>query len=172
VSRRTTRVAVTLLVLFTACGTNGLSFVTDERVKIVAPVDRSQVQLPVTVRWTVRDFSLTGPAPSTSPNAGYFGVFVDRAPQPPGETFADLAKNDATCKVTPGCPNTGYFESLGAYTTMSTSFTIRDLPEIRREEERDLRDFHEVNVVLLNGRGERIGESAFTVQFELKRDTV
>jgi hypothetical protein len=29
------------------------------------------------------------------------------------------------------------------------------------------RDLHEVTIALLDGRGERIGESAFTVQFEV-----
>ena len=32
------------------------------------------------------------------------------------------------------------------------------------------REFHDVTIVLLNGRGERIGESAFVRQFEVDRD--
>lgn len=168
-SRRTSRLGAVLLVLSIGCGTSGLSFVNDERVAIVAPVDRSQVRLPVTIRWTVRDFAVTGPTKAADRNAGYFGVFVDREPQPPGETFAHLAKNDATCRVTPGCPDTGYFETLGAHATTRTTFTITELPE-RPEQERDLREFHEVNIVLLDGSGRRIGESAFGVEFELERE--
>ena len=170
-SRRTSGLVVALLFLATACGVNGLSFKNDERVDIVAPKDRAEVQFPVAIRWTVKDFSVTGPNERSDPNSGYFGVFVDREPQPPGETFRYLSRNDATCKITPGCPSTGYFESLGAYVTTKTSFVITSLPERRPESERRFRDFHEVNVVLLDGRGERIGESAFRVEFQLRRES-
>ena len=158
------------LILLSACGYQGLSFEKDERVKIVAPKDRAEVRLPVTIRWSVEDFDVTGPSGSPNPDAGYFGVFVDTAPQPPGKDFRWLARDDHQCKVTRGCPDKAYFESKHVYATTETSFVIEKLPEVRPERERKFRDFHEVIVVLLDGAGRRIGESAFQVDFQLKRD--
>jgi hypothetical protein len=167
--RASVRLLAAVVLLFTACGTEGLSFVKDERVDIVAPKDRAAVTLPVTISWTVRDFEVTGPAGASQPDAGYFGVFLDRAPQPPGETFRWLARDDKQCEVTPGCPDQAYYASKDVYSTTQTTFTIEKLPEVRPERERKFRDLHEVVVVLLDANGERIGESAFSVEFELKR---
>jgi hypothetical protein len=166
---RSVRLFAAAVLLCTACGTEGLSSVEDERVEIVAPEDRAAVSLPVTVSWTVRDFAVTGPTGAAQPDAGYFGVFLDRAPQPPGETFRWFAKDDRQCEITPGCPDQAYFASKDVYSTTQTTFTIDKLPEVRPERERKFRDLHEVIVVLLNAKGERIGESAFSVEFELKR---
>jgi hypothetical protein len=162
-------VAAGVLVLSAACGHNGLSFYKDERVKIVAPRDRAEARLPLTVRWNVKNFAVTGPTSAASPDAGYFGVFVDQAPQPPGQTFRWFARSDYQCKVTPGCPDASYYASHHAYTTKDTQFVVTKLPELRPEQERKFRDFHEVIVVLLDGTGRRIGESAFQVDFQLKR---
>lgn len=155
-------------VLLPSCGFRGLSFVQDERVEIVEPKDRAEVRIPVTVRWTVRDFAVTGPSGSTSPDSGYFGVFVDREPQPPDRTFRWLARNDKQCEVTPGCPDTAYFNSKDVYATQQTSFTIRRVRDLTPQETRQRREFHEAVIVLLNGRGERIGESAFRIEFQLE----
>lgn len=159
-----------LLLVGSACGVSGLSFVQDDRVEIVTPEDRSQVRLPVTVSWTVRNFEVTGPTGSADPDAGYFGVFLDVAPQPPGEPLEWFAEDDRQCEVTPGCPDEAYFAARGIFATSETSITIERIPEIVRPDERRFREFHEVVVVLLDGRGQRIGESAFTVDFELERD--
>jgi hypothetical protein len=159
-----------LIVVSTGCGRHGLSFVRDDRLEIVAPLDRGQVRLPVTIRWTVKDFAVTGRTGSKRPDAGYFGVYVDRAPQPSGETFRWFAKDDHQCKVTPGCPDRTYYASKNVYDTTNKTFTITRLPDLRAEEARRFREFHEVAIVLLDGEGERIGERAFSVQFELKRE--
>ena len=148
------------------CGVHGLSFVQDNRLSILQPEDRAAVHLPMKVRWSIEDFHVTGPTRNAVQGAGYFGVFVDRAPQAPGKSVASLAAGDAACKVNPDCPNKSYFASRGIYTTAKTHVTIDFLPD-RTED--DSRDFHEVTVVLLNGKGERIGESAFGVEFEVAR---
>ena len=148
------------------CGIHGLSFVQDNRLSILQPEDRAAVHLPMRVRWSIDDFRVTGPTRKAVQDAGYFGVFVDRAPQAPGRTVASLAAGDAACKVDPSCPNKRYFASRGVYTTDKTHVTIKFLPDLT---EGDNRDFHELTVVLLNGKGERIGESAFGVEFEVAR---
>ena len=74
--------ALLLSALAPACGVEGLNFVQDDRVTITAPRDRAEVRLPVTIRWKAEDFD------------GTYAVFVDRAPVPPGETLAWLARDD------------------------------------------------------------------------------
>ena len=155
-----------LVGLLPACGVDGLSFVQDERVRITAPADRATVPLPVTITWTVHDFTVTGRDGSAGPDAGYFGILVDRAPPPPGETLEWLVRDDAECKVTPNCPNEAYLRSRHAYSTTDTTITIDRIPDLTRGQARDL---HEATVVLLNGRGQRMGESAFRVEFEVAR---
>lgn len=138
-----------------ACGVEGLNFVQDDRLTITAPRDRAEVALPVTIRWTARDFD------------GTYAVFVDRAPVPPGRTLEWLARDDDLCKETPGCPNATWLRDRHVYATPETELTIDDLPELAGD---GRRDFHEANVVLLDRAGRRIGEAAFTVEFQVARD--
>ncbi len=157
-------IAAVLLVLLTAgCGINGLSFVQDERIDIIRPSDRSEVNLPVTVDWTATDFA-------TGPGRGAFGVLVDRAPQRPGQTLAWLFRGDDSCKGPSGralCATPEFLAERGAYTTTDTTFTFERIARLSGDDRR--RQFHEVTVVLLDGDGHRIGESAWSVQFELPR---
>ena len=151
-----------------ACNVGELDFVRDERVTITAPKQRTKVRLPTTIRWRVEDFQVTGRDGSSSDDAGYFGVLVDRAPPAAGKTLFSLANNDATCKATPGCPSAAYLRGLGAYSTTKTEFRLEQVTDFSDEGRR--RDFHEVAVILLDGRGARIGEGAFRVEFEVERD--
>lgn len=155
-----------------ACSLQGLNFVEDERVEITAPDDRAQVQLPVTVSWEVTDFEVTGPDGSDRPGAGYFGVFVDRAPPHPGETVQVLIdeelEGDAGCRRDPECPDARYLAGIGIHTTDGTSVTLERLDDPFPSSDR--RELHEATIVFLNGKGERIGESAFRVEFEVMRE--
>lgn len=161
--------AALVVISLTSCGTSGLAFKTDERVKIVSPSDRAEVTLPLTVRWTVEDFQLTGPTKTAKPDAGYFGVFVDRAPQPPGERLSWIARDDQFCASSSGCPDEEYFAERGVYSTTERSFTIDVLPRTTPEESQR-REFHELTLILLDGTGRRIGESSWFVQFQLRRE--
>ena len=155
--------------LLSGCGVNGLNFVQDDRIEVTSPGDRASVTLPLTVRWDVADFDVTGPNDEARVDAGYFGVYVDRAPQPPGETQASLVRDETSCRTNPGCPDADYLAQRNIYTTEEQSFVIERLPQPGSEAPRR-REFHEVTIVLLNGRGERIGESASVRQFEVDRD--
>ncbi len=160
---------VCALVSLWGCGANGLNFTQDKRVIIRAPVDRAKVTLPVTVKWQYHNFKVTGKDGSRRVESGYFGVLVDRPPQPPGKTLAWIVRNDQFCRRDPTCPNDNFLARFGINSTTQTSFTIETLVDPTPEDDR--REFHEVTVVLLNGKGERIGESAFSVEFELDRKT-
>lgn len=156
--------------MFSSCATQGLNFVQDDRVTITTPTDRALVKPPVTVAWRVRDFQVTGKDGKRHDDAGYFGVYVDRAPQPPGRTQEWIVREDQVCLTTPGCPNEGFLAGLNIHGTTETTFTIERFVDTRPETQKDRREFHEVTIVLLNGKGERIGESAFSVEFELDRN--
>lgn len=164
--RAVVAVACAVATVLQACGIRGLNFVQDERVEIIAPEPRAEVTLPVTIRWKVEHFEVTGPTRRATADAGYFGVFVDRAPPGPGQTLESLAEDDPVCEATPDCPDEGYLAAHWAYTTNETSFTVERVPELTVDRTREA---HEVTVVLLDGRGRRIGESAFRAEFQVRR---
>jgi hypothetical protein len=156
VTRRLALAVAAVVVLVTpACGVHGLDFVKDERVHITAPKPNREVRVPFTVRWSAEDF------------VGSYGVLIDRAPPQPGRDMASLADGDSVCKATKGCPDAAYLASHRAYTTSDTSFRVEQLPELTRDRRREA---HEVTVVLLDEDGHRIGESAFRVEFHIRRD--
>lgn len=145
-----------------ACGVHGLSFVQDERVDIVAPRDRHEATLPVTVDWTVKDFPVGA-------GQGSFGVFVDRAPQPSGKTLAWLFRGDAGCRGSskPLCAKRDFLAQRNVFSTTRTAFTVENVN--RQPDNGRRRQFHEVTVVLLDHAGRRVGEGAWSVQFEVPK---
>src|SRR5947207_10033719 len=163
---RAARALLGVGLLATSCVPAGLAFVKDKRVDIVSPDSHSTVQLPVTVRWTVHDFDVTGPNGGSNPDAGYFGVFVDRAPVPPGKPLSYVAHGDQLCLATPGCPDKQYIADHQAYATTQTSFTFKHLPDLSAYQGHEL---HEVTVVMLDGQGQRVGEAAWYVDFTYDR---
>lgn len=165
---RTSTLAATVLLglLVSGCSIHGLNFVEDSRVRITAPGDRARVPLPVTVAWDVSDFAVTGPTEHARPDAGYFAVFIDRSPQPAGEPLAWLAREDAACLSEPDCPDEEWLAQRGVHVTTEASVTLDTVP--RRSDR--ARDLHEVTVVLLDGTGRRLGESAWSVDLEVARN--
>lgn len=170
-ARQTGAVAAVLAtsLLLSGCISQGLAFRLDKRLTITSPKARSAVTLPVTVRWDVKDFQIIEPG-STSNAAdgkvGYFGVFVDGAPEPPGQTLAWTARKDRGCRPGDGCPDAQYLAARNIYSTSSTSITFPQLP---RSSVDNRKERHHVTIILLDPRGRRIGESAFQVDFTLTR---
>ena len=160
-------VALTVALLAGACVPEGLAFVQDDRVEIVAPESHTKVSLPVTIEWTVEDFEVTGPTASSSDSAGYFGLFVDTTPVPPDKTLEWIAREDRVCLNTPGCPDRTYLADRGVYSTTDTSFTLNRLPDLDAYQGHET---HEVTIVLLDGTGHRISENAWHVTFFYDRE--
>ena len=157
-----TRLAVVLVAVvapLAGCGTSDLAFRQDHRLEFVAPDDRDEVTLPLTVSWDVEDFEF-------GPGAGSFAVFVDRAPQPPGKSLTWLARNDTSCRPEDGCPDAGWFAERDVFPTTELELTIDRLPA--RTDDR--REFHEVTIVLIDEDGRRIGETGWTLEFQVARD--
>lgn len=150
----------------TGCVSQDLAFRVDDRVEIVTPADRAEVTLPVTLEWEVEDFEVVGPGAEVRDDAGYFAVFVDTSPVPPGKTLAHVARDDRGCREQDGCPDAEYLSSRGIWTTTETRLVLDQLP---RTSDDDRRERHTATIVLLDGSGTRIGESAFEVVFEVDR---
>lgn len=148
-----------LALVASGCGVTGLAFRQDDRLSFVTPDDRAEITLPVTVRWEVEDFEV-------GEGAGSFAVFVDRAPQPPGKTLDWLARDDDTCRTEDGCPDATWFATRDVFPTIEREVTIEQLPA--RSDDR--RERHEVTVILLDEEGRRVGETGWTLEFQVARD--
>lgn len=145
-----------------------LQFKQDHRLHFTSPDSRAQVQLPVTLSWTMGDFRVAARgSEAPSEHAGYFAVFVDRAPVKPGQTLAVVAKGDPTCRPSEGCPDAAYLRLRGVYTTTAPSLVLRNVVPITSNN--DHVQLHEATVVLMDTSGRRIGESAWYRDFKLER---
>lgn len=156
--------ALAALALLAGCNMSNLEFVKDNRLRFVSPRSRQLVGVPVRVAWVMSGFRVEGlgSAPP-SRDAGYFAIFVDRAPVRPGQTLLSLA--DRSCRVTPGCFNAEYLAERNVYTTTGDSFTLEQVPALNSYEKVQV---HQVTIVLMNTAGQRIGESAWYLEFRLR----
>jgi hypothetical protein len=137
---------------------HGLSFVQDKRLDITTPKERSKVTLPVTVAWTVKNFD------------GAFAVLVDQAPPRSGKTLPWLFRGRDTCRGDTGkrlCATPAFLAEQNVFRTTSSHFTVERVNRFSGNDRR--RQFHEVTVVLLDAHGHRVGEGAWSVQFEVER---
>ena len=112
----------------------------------------------------MHDFDLKG----TSADGGSFAVFLDRSPVPPGKPLNWLARNDSSCGEQPGCPDASYYAKLGVFETTGTELVINEIPGAKKKSD-GKRDRHRAVIVLLDAQGQRIGEIAYDVIFDLKR---
>jgi len=149
-----------------ACDVGRLQFTNDHRLSFVSPASRAKVTVPVTISWSMKDFTPSGLDGSTSDSTGLYAVFVDRAPMPVGKDLKWIGHDDTSCQRDPRCPDAAYLAAQGVYITQQPSVRIDTLPPAHAgvgDEE------HFVNVVLLNGKGRRIGETGWYREFRSKR---
>jgi hypothetical protein len=155
--------AVVLVVLLVACDLSRMNFVQDDRLEITSPDDRTTVDFPVTVSWTVEDFGLASPDDVPSEDAGYFAVFLDRSPIGPGDSIFDIGEDDPACRADPDCPDRAYLNQNDIYPTRTTQVRLDAFPILGVDQE-----YHTVWVVLLDNDGRRIGESQWKVTFDVR----
>jgi len=159
------------LVLLSGCGLThlqDLQFRADTRLHFLAPKDRAEVHQPVTVSWTMRDFTIEAPGSAPpSRDAGYFAVFVDRQPIRPGHTMKDVA-TDEYCKRNPRCPDANYLASKQIYPTTKTSIKLPTIAVLTNHETLQM---HTITVVLMDTSGHRIGESAWELDVRIRKAT-
>jgi len=149
-----------------ACDVGRLQFKNDHRLTFSTPASRAKVTVPLTISWSMKGFTPTGLDGSATDSNGVYAVFVDRAPMPVGKDIKWIGHSDTSCTRDPRCPDIPYLAAKGVYITQEPSVTIDTLPlstSGRGDEE------HFVNVVLLNGKGQRIGETGWYREFKSMR---
>lgn len=160
--------SVVLALATASCSVSGLQFSQDDRIEFVAPRYREKVDLPLTVEWTIKDFKVTGPTAQVQKDAGYFAVLLDVDPLPVGQTLSYYARDDRGCRAQSGCPDKMYLAERRIHTTTKTAFPVAGLPTAPGVDlENGDRNLHEVTIVLLDGKGVRTSESAWTQIFEV-----
>ena len=161
-----------VLLAAAAAGCAPGAFERDERVRFLAPPAGADVTLPLLVRWSVDParFRASGFDGSRGERRGLYAVFVDSAPLRPGRHLDTLAEHDVVCRASPGCPDRTWLADHGVYLTTSPELALRGLPRDRGRRAGGGRRRHEVTVVLLDGRGVRIGEGAWTRSFYLREE--
>jgi hypothetical protein len=163
------RRGVAILAVAVAGAAGGCSHVALERdhgLRFLAPPEGARVSLPLVIRWSVspQRFRPTGFDGSQTGKRGVYAVFVDSAPMRPGEHLDSLAAGDKTCQTSPGCPDTVWLADHGVYLVRSPELALRGLPRDGGRAASGGRR-HQVTVVLLDGRGVRTGEAAWTRSF-------
>lgn len=170
-TRRTLTPALALVMVLSGCGLThpqNLNFRVDNRFEFVSPEARALVKQPLTVSWTMKDFTVAAKgSQSPSTDAGYFAIFVDRSPIKPGETMKAVAKGDRVCERSPDCPNKGYLEQHEVYETTGTSFTLPRIPNVTGNKETV--QVHSITIILLDTGGHRIGESAWQLDVRMRK---
>ncbi len=165
--RRTTLGTIAVVgCLLSGCNVGALHFTNDHRLTFVSPQARARVRTPLAIRWSMRGFDPVGLDGSRSDDRGAFAVFVDRAPMPFGQGLRWLAKDDRGCQRDPRCPDADYLSRQGVLLTTLPQVSLDVLP-LAPDGVGD--EQHYVNVVLLDGTGRRIGESAWYLPFSSKR---
>ena len=159
--------ATLVLIAASACGVDRFQFRNDHRLTFQAPEPRTVVEVPLTVRWTVEDFETVGLDGSEEADKGAFVVFVDRAPMPVGRDLRWMMRNTPGCDIDSRCPTPEQLAERDIYVTTETQIVLRELgtsgTETGDEE-------HYVNIVLVNGVGERMLESAWYLPFKTERE--
>jgi hypothetical protein len=145
-----------------------LRFRVDNRFHFTAPPDMTRVSQPVTVSWTIKGFRVVGAGTEApSRQAGFFGVFVDRAPIAPGKTMRAVASGDHICLSDPHCPDADYLAARRVFTTTAATLTLPRLPNVNGNPESV--QVHRITFVLIDTAGRRIGESAWELDVRLSR---
>jgi hypothetical protein len=162
------RRAVALAALALAAGGcgDGLELRRDERLRFASPPEGARVAVPLVIRWSV-DRELFRPVAfdgSRSGRRGVFAVFVDSSPMRPGRHLDTLREGDRICQASPGCPDAAWLADHGVYLTTLPQLTLPALPPRTGRRVGSWRR-HEVTIVLLDGRGYRVGEKAWTRSF-------
>jgi hypothetical protein len=144
-----------------------LQFTNDHRLAFTDPANHAKVTEPITVTWSMKDFEVVGKDGGTGKDRGFFAVFVDKPPIKVGKSLKSIVdKTDRSCAKDPACPSEQYLKDRNIYLTSTTSVVIERFPKLTNKRSRQ---DHDVTVILLDGTGRRIGESAWSRTFEVRK---
>lgn len=160
-------IAASVGALFATAGCGEQQFKNDNRVHFTAPKQGSKIERPVTVRWTSEDFNLTGFDGTRDRKAGQFALFLDRAPIKPGQRLSRIIKKDAACLgKEKTCLDIQALSDHYVFVTDKFELSFETLPSVASSGKTET---HEVILVMVDGQGYRIGESAWHVTFRVKK---
>jgi hypothetical protein len=137
-------------------------FVANKSLRIASPKPMAVVAAPVQVSWQTAEL----PARATQ-----FLVFVDTPPIHPGQSLRALASGDPSCVPKAGCPNAEYLAARDIFLTSRHSVSIPFVAALSGLEGHDALAIHQLTVILLDARGARVGEYAYTMQFRVRQTT-
>jgi hypothetical protein len=124
------------------------------------PAEMERVSLPVTLRWSAD----VRPRADLKGDGPFFAVFVDRAPVAAGTGLRKILDDD--CRKQRGCPDQAWLADHNVYVTGKPEVTITRIdPAGGARVGAD--DTHRATVVLIDGDGVRVDESAASVEFEV-----
>lgn len=145
---------------------SAMNFRVDDRLHFQQPRNRATVRLPLDLRWSMRDFTITAPGSTpTRQNAGYFAVFLDRQPIRPGQTMRAIAGGDEFCLHTPGCPDASYLAQRQVYVSTRTSLRLTQVNPFSGHDAAER--MHRIIVVVVDAAGHRIGESSWELDLRI-----
>jgi hypothetical protein len=164
------RVAGLLLVLavVSACDTSNYAFKIDKSIEVVQPKARTEVSVPVMVRWTDSKAPTAMKVAPTDPSARYYALFVDVAPMGPGKRLASLVEDSDTCELAKGCPTASALADAGVHLSATPSLELEFIADRRPSSRGDTKDTHQVTIVRMQG-DKRVGETAFRQTFFVRR---
>ena len=149
-------VVAAAVLLTTGCG-DGLLFAKDTRLKIVSPRASATVSLPVHLRWTTK-------VPQGSPLQ--YAVFVDVLPVHPDQNLRSVA--GPSCARISSCVDVALLNRHSVYLTSRPSLDLETLPILGPPQGEP--DVHQVSIVLVDPEWRRVGESAWSVDFVLRKE--
>lgn len=162
-------VGVSLAALISTASCGNQQFKADKRIHFTSPKQGGKTERPVTVSWTYHGFDVTGFDGQRNSRAGEFALFLDTAPIKAGKRLSKIIKKDAAClgKETT-CLDVAALTDHYVYVTTKTAITFDTLPHVAASGKNET---HEVILVLVDGQGYRVGESAWHVTFRVKKRT-
>lgn len=161
-------VLLVLLAVTSACDTSNMAFKVDKSIEILSPKPRTDVDLPVTIRWEDRKPPANPRVDPEDPKAEYYAIFLDESPLGPGKPLSSLLPEEVQCDPAEGCPNEQQLADEGVYLTAEPAISLDFIPDLRPTSRGNMKDVHDVTIVRMRG-DERVGEAAFRQTFFVRR---
>jgi hypothetical protein len=151
------RALATLVLLALGLGVGGCSgqeFRQDRRLTFRTPTSDALTHLPVTVSWSMKDFTTSGPT------GGRYAVFVDRQPIKVGHNVDSVLPSGTK-------PSATLLANANVYVTATPDLRLTIVPDL--SDNHQTRQRHTATVVLLDPDGTRSNESAWSRSFDLDK---
>ncbi|MEY2566699.1 MAG: hypothetical protein QOE35_1228 [Actinomycetota bacterium] len=162
----TTKVRTVLAVFFmaallTGCRSEGMALRDAKTISVVRPGEMDRVALPVRLQWRANGIR---PNPDLRGAGPFFAIFVDRPPVAAGTGLRKLLDED--CRTRPGCPDQAWLADHNVYVTGKPEVTLSRIKAVTGSRV-GADNSHRATIVLIDGDGVRVDESAASVEFQV-----